>query len=171
MIEHYKSNAPDLFDPITFSGGTALHIAVCSKKEQPLKALLDILSAITTTITTTTAAITTTRQNDFLKRGSYHGNTVLHHATIYGNFEAVKLLVERYPDLVSITNKSGETPLFTAAEFDDTDIVRLLLESLSGQTVDHHLRCLPSIHCQRLDKVSILSAAILGQHFGNNLSL
>ncbi|CAK7351535.1 unnamed protein product [Dovyalis caffra] len=164
MIEHYESNAPDLLAPFTFSRDTALHIAVCSKKEQPLKALLHILC--------TTTAITIARQKDLLRSQNSHGNTVLHHATIYGNFEAVKLLVESYPDLVSITNNSGETPLFTAAEFADADIVRLLLESLSGQTVDHRLRCLPSIHRQRsVDRLSILSAAILGQHFETALVL
>jgi ankyrin repeat protein len=39
-------------------------------------------------------------EEDFLKIKNKFGNTVLHEATIYGNYEAVRLLVERCPDLL-----------------------------------------------------------------------
>ena len=43
----------------------------------------------------------------------------------YGNYEAVRFLVECCPDLISITNKYGETPLFTGAAFGEAEIVRV----------------------------------------------
>ncbi|CAK7351527.1 unnamed protein product [Dovyalis caffra] len=161
MIDHYKSNPSDLFHSVTSVNDTALHVAVCSKTEQPLKDLLALLPSID--------------QENLLKRRNNYGNTVLHEATIYGNFEAVELLVELYPDLVSIRNNYGETPLFTAAEFAEAKIVKFLLESVSQQIVDEDGRLL-SIHCQRSgkrrsDNVSILSAAILGQHHDTALML
>ncbi|XP_011001728.1 PREDICTED: uncharacterized protein LOC105108923, partial [Populus euphratica] len=93
------------------------------------------------------------------------GNTVLHEATIYGNNKAVKLLVERCPELLSVPNEFGETPLFTAAGFAETEIVEFLIRSKPGQRVDDDGLLLP-IHRQRtVDSMSILSAAIIGQNF------
>ncbi|CAK7349432.1 unnamed protein product [Dovyalis caffra] len=167
MIDHYHLHFSDLLNPVTSSQDTALHIAVCSQKEQPLKALLALLpSEDDGTEELENTFFENISQPNPLKRENKYGNTVLHEATIYGNFEAVKLLVERYPDLVTIANVYGETPLFTAAEFADPEIVKFLLVSLSKEIVEEHGR-LKSIHRQRpsFDNLSILSAAILGQHY------
>ena len=100
-----------------------------------------------------------------------YGNTVLHEATIYGNYEAVRFLVECCPDLISITNNFGETPLFTAAGFGEAEIVEFLIATKPEQCVFDKINLL-SIHRQRRkDDLSILGAAIIGQHFGNNFSL
>ncbi|CAK7351545.1 unnamed protein product, partial [Dovyalis caffra] len=97
---------------------------------------------------------------------------VLHEATIYRNFEAVKLLVQRCPDLVSIRNDSGETPLFKAAKFAEAEMVKFLLQLPTQNMVDDD-GCIESIHRQRSsDHLSnILSAAILGQHYETALML
>eukprot|EP00258_Populus_trichocarpa_P051458 XP_024467477.1 uncharacterized protein LOC7485389 isoform X1 [Populus trichocarpa] len=161
MINYYKKHSEYLLSPLTASKETALHIAVCSKQEQPLKDLLEIMKENELPLPET----------EFLKKTNKFDNTVLHEATIYGNNKAVKLLVERCPELLSVPNKFGETPLFTAAGFAETEIVKFLIRSKRGQCVDDDGLLLP-IHRQRtVDNLSILSAAIIGQNFETALLL
>ena len=156
MIDYYQENFEYLFSPVTLSLDTGFHLAVHSNEEQPLKYLLGIIEGREFILTET--------RNKF-------GNTVLHEATIYGNYEAVRLLVECCPDLISITNKYGETPLFTAAGYGEAEIVEFLIRSKPEQCVVYENNLL-SIHRQRWkDGLSILGAAILGHDFGNNFSL
>jgi ankyrin repeat protein len=166
MVDYYKENLQYLFSPVTLSLDTGLHLAVHSNDEQPLKELLAIMEG---------------REFFLTESLNKFGNTVLHEATIYGNSEAVRLLVDRYPYLISITNKYGETPLFTAAAFGEAEIVEFLIATKPEECVDSDGRIL-SIHRQRSkdgqsilhqrskDGLSILGAAIIGQHFGNNYS-
>jgi ankyrin repeat protein len=166
MVDYYKENSVYLFSPVTLSLDTGFHLAVHSNEEQPLKDLLGIMEGRDFILTET--------RNEF-------GNTVLHEATIYGNYEAVRFLVDCCPDLISITNKYGETPLFTAAGFGEAEIVEFLIATKPEECVDCNGRIL-SIHRQRSkdglsilgqrsnDGQSILGAAIIGQHFGNNYS-
>ncbi|RQO97345.2 hypothetical protein POPTR_011G019500v4 [Populus trichocarpa] len=161
MINYYKKHSEYLLSPLTASKETALHIAVCSKQEQPLKDLLEIMKENELPLPET----------EFLKKTNKFDNTVLHEATIYGNNKAVKLLVERCPELLSVPNKFGETPLFTAAGFAETEIVKFLIRSKRGQCEDDDGLLLP-IHRQRtVDNLSILSAAIIGQNFETALLL
>ena len=166
MVDYYKENLQYLFSPVTLSLDTGLHLAVHSNDEQPLKELLAIMEG---------------REFFLTESLNKFGNTVLHEATIYGNSEAVRLLVDRYPYLISITNKYGETPLFTAAAFGEAEIVEFLIATKPEECVDCNGRIL-SIHRQRSkdgqsilhqrskDGLSILGAAIIGQHFGDNYS-
>jgi len=157
MIDYYQKNFEYLFSPVTLSLDTGFHLAVHSNEEQPLRDLLEIVKEKESPST----------EEDFLKITNKFGNTVLHEATIYGNYEAVRLLVERFPDLITIPNKYSETPLFTAAGFGEAEIVEFLIRS---KPVDDKHRLL-SIHRKRRDGLSILGAAILGHDFGNNFSL
>jgi hypothetical protein len=161
MIDYYQEHFEYFFSPVTHSLDTVLHLAVHSNEEQPLKDLLElVIKGIAFLVT----------EEEFLKTENKFGNTVLHEATIYGNSEAVRLLVDRCPALISIPNKFGETPLFTAAGFGEAEIVEFLIRSKPKQCVDD--KCgLSSIHRQRTDGLSILGAAITGQHFGNYFSL
>jgi ankyrin repeat protein len=161
MIDFYQEHFEKIGCPVTPYKDTGLHLAVHSKKEQPLKALLEIMKERELPVT----------EEEFLEKGNQFGNTALHEATIYGNYEAVKLLVERCPELISKANQFGETPLFTAAGFATTAIVEFLIGSKREQCVDNNGPLL-SIHKKRSkDDLSILSAAIIGQKFGNNSSL
>ncbi|XP_052301237.1 uncharacterized protein LOC18110678 isoform X5 [Populus trichocarpa] len=167
MVDYYKENLQYLFSPVTLSLDTGLHLAVHSNDEQPLKELLAIMEG---------------REFFLTESLNKFGNTVLHEATIYGNSEAVRLLVDRYPYLISITNKYGETPLFTAAAFGEAEIVEFLIATKPEECVDSDGRIL-SIHRQRSkdgqsilhqrskDGLSILGAAIIGQHFETALLL
>ena len=161
MIDYYQKNFEYLFSPVTLSLDTGFHLAVHSNEEQPLRDLLEIVKEKESPST----------EEDFLKITNKFGNTVLHEATIYGNYEAVRLLVERFPDLITIPNKYSETPLFTAAGFGEAEIVEFLIRSKPEQCVFDKNR-LSSIHRQRRkDNLSILGAAIIGQHLGNYFSL
>ncbi|XP_011013420.1 PREDICTED: uncharacterized protein LOC105117456, partial [Populus euphratica] len=151
MIDYYQKHFKKIRCPVTASKDNVLHLAVISKKVQPLKDLLEIMKQ-------------RSLPEAFLKRRNQFGNTALHEATIYGNFEAVRLLVERCADLLSIANNYGETPLFTAAGFAETEIVQFLIHSKPEQCVDDNGLLL--IHRKRKeDELSILSAAILGRKF------
>ncbi|KAL9384165.1 hypothetical protein Peur_024488 [Populus x canadensis] len=155
MIDYYQEHFEFLYSPVTLSLDTGFHLAVHSNAERPLKDLLEIMGVI--------EFLTKTR-NKF-------GNTVLHEATIYGNSEAVVLLVERCPNLISIPNEFGETPLFTAAAFGEAKIVEFLIGFKPEECVDCN-GCILSIHLKRSkDGLSILGAAIIGQHFETALLL
>ncbi|KAJ6893166.1 hypothetical protein NC652_027243 [Populus alba x Populus x berolinensis] len=155
MIDYYQEHGEFLYSPVTLSLDSGFHLAVHSNAERPLKDLLEIMGVI--------EFLTGTR-NKF-------GNTVLHEATIYGNYEAVRLLVERCPGFISIPNVFGETPLFTAAAFGEAKIVEYLIASKPEECVDCN-GCILSIHRQRSkDDLSILGAAIIGQHFETALLL
>ncbi|KAJ6925205.1 hypothetical protein NC652_018216 [Populus alba x Populus x berolinensis] len=161
MIKYCQEHFEKIHCPVTPSNDTVLHLAVYSKTEHPLKDLLEIMKKRELPLTET----------EFLKKRNKFGNTALHEATIYGKYEAVRLLVERCPELLSISNDFGETPLFTAAEFAETEIVEFLIRSKPGQCVDDNGRLLPT-HSQRtVDELSILSAAIIGQKFETALLL
>jgi hypothetical protein len=165
MVHHYRERASHVPFPVTFSEDTALHLAVYSKQEQPLKDLLEIVNDMEFLVPETESLVP---EIQFLKRKNKFGNTALHEATICGNYEAVRLLVECCEDLLKETNNYGETPLFTAAGFAEAEIVGFLIRSKPQQCVDDKCRIL-SIHRKRTeDDLSILSAAIRGQHFGNN---
>jgi ankyrin repeat protein len=187
MLDHYQERVLDVPFPVTLSADTALHLAVYSKQEQPLKDLLDIVKDIKSLLPETEFLVPDETESpvpetespvpeteshvpeiEILKRKNKFGNTALHEATIYGNYEAARLLVERCPDLLLIRNEFGETPLFTAAGFAEAEIVEFLITSKPEKCVDDKCRIL-SIHRKRTeDDLSILSAAIRGQHFGNN---
>ncbi|XP_073268716.1 uncharacterized protein [Populus alba] len=156
MVDYYKKNLQYLFSRVTLSLDTGFHLAVHSNEEQPLKDLLGIM-----------------KEREFFlpETRNKFGNTVLHEATIYGNYEAVRLLVERCPDLLWIPNEVGETPLFTAAAFGEAEMVEFLIRSKPEQCVDDNGHLL-SNHRQRWkDGLSILGAAIIGQHFETALLL
>nr|XP_034909741.1 uncharacterized protein LOC118045265 [Populus alba] len=194
MVDHYQERVLDVPLPVTLSADTALHLAVYSKQGQPLKDLLEIVKDIKELLPETEFLLPDETKSrvpeiepetespvpeteslepeiQFLKRKNKFGNTALHEATIYGNYEAARLLVERCPDLLKEKNNYGETPLFTAAGFAETDIVEFLIRSEPEKCVDCNGRIL-SIHRKRKeDNLSILSAAIRGQHFETALLL
>nr|TKS07558.1 hypothetical protein D5086_0000111960 [Populus alba] len=93
--------------------------------------------------------------------------------TIYPTFNVADISEYHPLDeyLISITNNFGETPLFTAAGFSEAEIVEFLIASKPEECVDYNGHIL-SIHRQRSkDGLSILGAAIIGQHFETALLL
>uniref|UniRef100_A0A6N2M0D4 PGG domain-containing protein n=1 Tax=Salix viminalis TaxID=40686 RepID=A0A6N2M0D4_SALVM len=152
MVDYYEKFPGELLRPVTLSLDTGFHLAVHSNKGKPLEDLKSWRKK------------KAQRKNKF-------GNTALHEATINGNYEAVRLLVERCADLLSIRNEDGETPLFTAAGFGQAGIVKFLILSQQEQCVNDQWRLLPIHRKRSKDKQPILGAAIVGQHFETALLL
>ncbi|KAK1571710.1 hypothetical protein Q3G72_021704 [Acer saccharum] len=150
-------NTFNILYPMTVAKDTAFHVAVHSGREQPLKHLLervhDPMGA-----------------NVFMTNA--YGNTVLHEAAINHNIAAVKLLVgDKYvtPEQLLKRNRSGQTPLFKAASFGSTKVVRYLASQPKQMICDN--KKLEDAHRTRNDGTSILHAAVRGEHFGTALEL
>ncbi|KAK1557401.1 hypothetical protein Q3G72_024091 [Acer saccharum] len=147
---------------MTVANDTAFHIAVHSKSEQPLESLLK-------------------RVNNFefirnvLKTTNAYENTVLHEAAINHNIKAVKLLVEGpyvTPEQLLERNMSGQTPLFKAAAFGSTKVVKYLASRANKMiTIGDNKQQLDDKHRINDDGFSILHAAVRGEHFGTALEL
>ncbi|KAK1570641.1 hypothetical protein Q3G72_004979 [Acer saccharum] len=113
------------YPKMTVAKDNAFHIAVHSKSEQPLKQLLERVvnyGHIRTNVLNTANA---------------YENMVLHEAAINHNIAAVKLLVRGgyvTPDQLLERNKSGQTPLFKAAAFGSTKVVKYLASQPNQMT-------------------------------------
>ncbi|KAI9198701.1 hypothetical protein LWI28_020823 [Acer negundo] len=147
---------------MTVAKDNAFHIAVHSKREEPLKQLLERVNSdhIRDNVLNTTNA---------------YENTVLHEAAINHNIAAVKLLVEGgyvTPEQLLERNMSGQTPLFKAAAFGSTKVVMYLASQQNQITSsdDDHKK-LQDAHRTKNDETSILHAAVRGEHFGTALEL
>ncbi|PRQ51049.1 putative ankyrin repeat-containing domain, PGG domain-containing protein [Rosa chinensis] len=64
-----------------------------------------------------------------LQKTEETGNSVLHLAARFGHVELVAYIIKLLPDLVSVRNVKGETPLHEACRQGNTSVVKLLLEA------------------------------------------
>ncbi|KAF3450111.1 hypothetical protein FNV43_RR06191 [Rhamnella rubrinervis] len=130
---------------ITWSGDTALHVAVSNCKEDFVKRLVE--------------AIKTCGQRDeeALAVKNDRGNTALHLAASMGNVKMCGHIASNDPSLVGVSNLEGETPLFLTALRGHKDAFLCL----------HHI-CGPKQgkgYCQRNDHETVLHCAIAGEYF------
>ncbi|KAL5773219.1 hypothetical protein ACOSQ2_013143 [Xanthoceras sorbifolium] len=151
-------NAFKILLPMTVAKDTAFHIAVHSKTDQLLKYLLERVEQVGDPM----------GANVFITND--YENTVLHEAAINYNITEVKLLVEKNyvkAEQLLKRNRSGQTSLFKAASFGSTKVVRYLA-SQPGQTTrdENNNTKLADAHHIRNDGISILHAAVRGEHFG-----
>ncbi|KAK1557352.1 hypothetical protein Q3G72_023070 [Acer saccharum] len=147
---------------MTVAGDNAFHIAVHSKSEQPLKHLLE---RVANSDHMFASVLYTTNAYD---------NTVLHEAAINHNIKAVKLLVGgRYVTNEQLLerNKSGQTPLFKAAAFGSTKVVKYLASQPHQTIASADYKKLGEAHRIKDEGFSILHAAVQGEHFGTALEL
>ncbi|KAH7569420.1 hypothetical protein JRO89_XS06G0158800 [Xanthoceras sorbifolium] len=148
-----------LLCPVSVDGINIVHLAVHSGSKEPLNQILSNTDLI----------------ESFTGAGNAQGNTVLHEAAVSGNLEAVMLLVELKEELLlhEKSNDIGETPLFRAAAFGNTKIVKFLAKQ-KGRRIncdDGIIVQLRDIHRKRNDGASILHAAVQGNNFGTALEL
>ncbi|KAL5842427.1 hypothetical protein ACOSQ3_013030 [Xanthoceras sorbifolium] len=148
-----------LLCPVSVDGNNIVHLAVHSGSKEPLNQILSNTDLI----------------ESFTGAGNAQGNTVLHEAAVSGNLEAVMLLVELKEELLlhEKSNDIGETPLFRAAAFGNTKIVKFLAKQ-KGRRIncdDGIIVQLRDIHRKRNDGASILHAAVQGNNFGTALEL
>ncbi|KAK1570697.1 hypothetical protein Q3G72_005872 [Acer saccharum] len=148
---------------MTVAKDNAFHIAVHSKSEEPLKQLLERV-----------VNSDHIRENVLNTYNAYE-NTVLHEAAINHNIAAVKHLVRGgyvTPAQLLERNKSGQTPLFKAAAFGSTKVVKYLASRPNQMTrSDDGHKKLQDAHRTKNDETSILHAAVRGEHFGTALEL
>ncbi|KAI3725328.1 hypothetical protein L1987_65113 [Smallanthus sonchifolius] len=90
------------------------------------------------------------------------GNTILHEAGFNNKtVEAAAEMIARAPMLLGMTNRLGETPLFTAAISGKTKIFKLLHREVLRTTLGQDLRNF----LQRDDKSTILHKAIFSRNY------
>ncbi|XP_044499379.1 uncharacterized protein LOC123220853 [Mangifera indica] len=145
----------------------AFHLAVFSKSIDPLQFLLDI-----------------SKEHSVVRYGylekSGNGNTPLHEAAANGNLEAVKALVFHHwrlleediedpprEKLQEAVNEDKETPLFLAAAFGKTEVVKFLAETSfeshkrliyqeeKGRTEEEKYSKLKNIHRQNIRSIKV----------------
>ncbi|TXG46858.1 hypothetical protein EZV62_026152 [Acer yangbiense] len=159
MIKFFDENFNILFHQMTVAKDTAFHLAVLSKKEEPLKQLLTMLEQDENPMWN---SVFITNAN---------GNTVLHEAASHHNIAAMKLLVPlecNYATQEQLVkrNRSGQTPLFKAASFGSTKVVKYLASLPYQMITCDNKQQLRDEHRTRNDRTSILHAAVRGEHFG-----
>ncbi|KAK0578915.1 hypothetical protein LWI29_018314 [Acer saccharum] len=155
MIKFFDDdrNTFNILYPMTVAKDTAFHLAVHSKKEEPLKQLLERVE---------------NPMGDSVFITNAYKNTVLHVAALNNNIAALKLLVEcnyATQEQLVTRNRSGQTPLFKAASFGSTKVVKYLASQPNQMNLDNKQQ-LRDEHRTRNDRTSILHAAVRGEHFG-----
>lgn len=129
--------------PMTTSNDTAVHLAVYSGEEEPLRGLLAAMSDV---------------HEEFWRNSA--GNTPLHEAATVGNLAAVKLLVQYNKEDLAVENIRGETPLFRAARCGHLHIVDYFLEDCE----DFFTRS--SSNWTTRKEIPLIHAAIQSEKFG-----
>ncbi|KAH7514932.1 hypothetical protein FEM48_Zijuj11G0142600 [Ziziphus jujuba var. spinosa] len=147
MKRFYEENREAVFYPLTVTNDTAFHIAVYSRTKSPLEELIQIVP------------------NPPIARADDKKNTPLHEAGAIGNIEAAQVLMRWSPEQLEARNALGETPMFRAAAFGMTEMVKYLASEVRSRHRNMHIQRI------RDDNTSILQSAIHGQHFETALWL
>ncbi|XP_060674603.1 uncharacterized protein LOC132804341 [Ziziphus jujuba] len=147
MKRFYEKNKEALFDPLTVTNDTPFHIAVYSRTKSPLEELIQMVP------------------NPPIEKADDKKCTPLHEAAAIGNVEAAQVLVRCSPEQLEARNAVGETPMYRAAAFGMTEVVKYLASEVRSRNLDMHFQRI------RYDNTSILHSAIHGQHFGLSLFL
>nr|XP_048319583.1 serine/threonine-protein phosphatase 6 regulatory ankyrin repeat subunit C-like [Ziziphus jujuba var. spinosa] len=142
MKRFYEENREAVFYPLTVTNDTPFHIAVYSRTKSPLEELIQIVP------------------NPPIAKADDKKNTPLHEAGAIGNIEAAQVLMRCSPEQLEARNALGETPMFRAAAFGMTEMVKYLAFEVRSSQCDMHIQRI------RDDNTSILHSAIQGQHFG-----
>jgi ankyrin repeat protein len=156
MKSFYDKHPEHVVRPLTIDGLTALHIAgYSSEGTKLLQHLLSLLPPSEIPLA--------------ISKKSDHHNNVFHEVASTNNVASAKLLISELSQnnlsklkmILEDRNQIGETSIFRAAALGQTKMVKFLAKILVGDI---------SPHFHRHDSISILHAAVLGQHFGLSLS-
>ncbi|PON91305.1 Transmembrane protein [Trema orientale] len=135
--------------PLTVSHDTLLHIAIYMRHETIAR---EILNNIKNNI-----------KDDryVLVARNALGDTVLHEAAATNMTGLAKEMLSLAPELLSMNNNLGETPLFRATHHGQAQMFELLAHEVDqkGQEFRH-------LHLSRADSTSILHISILAEFFG-----
>ncbi|XP_060674596.1 uncharacterized protein LOC125418827 isoform X2 [Ziziphus jujuba] len=147
MKRFYEENREAVSHPLTVTNDTAFHIAVYSGTKSPLEELIQIVP------------------NPPIAKADDKKNTPLHEAGAIGNIETAQVLMRCSPEQLEARNALGETPMFRAAAFGMTEMVKYLAFEVRSRQCDMEIQRI------RDDETSILHSAIHGQHFETALWL
>ncbi|XVE87720.1 hypothetical protein DITRI_Ditri19aG0010500 [Diplodiscus trichospermus] len=160
MTGIYWKNPDALFKPITAGRHTMFHIAARKERAEVLQALVKMVPQ--------------SKKRELLKMKNILGNTILHEVAASTNIKAANILnrellysdgpmnheieIREREEILADRNKLGETSLFRAAGWGNKQMVMRLASEIErvGNLHDHY---------KRDDQVSILHAAVIGQHF------
>ncbi|EXB77016.1 Ankyrin repeat-containing protein [Morus notabilis] len=134
--------------PLTVSHDTVLHIAIYMERKDIARQIL--------------AKITNERDyRHLLTTRNSAGDTVLHEAAATGMTELAKEMLSLAPELLSINNRLGETPLFRAAHYGQAEMFNLLADQVDKKGPEFQ-----KLHLSREDSTTILHITILAEFFG-----
>ena len=144
MESYFMKHKDAVYCSLTVNKDTAIHIAVYSGNFELLKKLLDVEATV---------------KFELHELTDDYGNTPLHVAAAEGDVCMARLLIDKDKDaqLLKTKNSRGETPLFTAAAFGCTKMVKEFLVRNVQDWTNHR---------RRNDSVSILHVAVIGKNFG-----
>ncbi|BFG40775.1 hypothetical protein CerSpe_270490 [Prunus speciosa] len=166
LKQHYGDNPRELLDPLTTNNDTALNLVAFAGRKDVLEFLISLIKEAP-------------QLHRALRMENGQGNTTLHEVAASGNLDAAMLLVRLdnrvraelarldldrngaddeacYRPVVEIRNQMGETPLYRAAAFGHTKLVKYLVSQV--EDIEPHLL--------QIHKLSILYIAVIGHHFG-----
>ncbi|XP_048320444.1 uncharacterized protein LOC107434982 isoform X1 [Ziziphus jujuba] len=147
MKRFYEKNREALFYPLTVTNDTPFNIAVYSRTKSPIEELIQMVP------------------NPPIDKADDKKCTPLHEAGAIGNVEAAQVLVRCSPKQLEARNAVGETPMYRAAAFGMTEVVKYLASEVRSRNLDMPFQRI------RYDHTSILQSAIHGQHFETALWL
>ncbi|KAL6269224.1 hypothetical protein ACE6H2_026135 [Prunus campanulata] len=136
LKQHYRENPRELLDPLTTNNDTALNLVAFAGRKDVLEFLISLIKEAP-------------QLHRALRMENGQGNTTLHEVAASGNLDAAMLLVRLdnrvraelarldldrngaddeacYRPVVEIRNQMGETPLYRAAAFGHTKLVKYL---------------------------------------------
>nr|CAN77609.1 hypothetical protein VITISV_039462 [Vitis vinifera] len=139
---------------MTIHMDTVLHMATYSKQADLVLKLLENLPE--------THLNKLTLQNDA-------GNTILHEAaTSNSTTNAAREMLNKAPELLSLSNFLGETPIFRAARYGKTRVFEFLATEVdkvcARMTEEHRI----DAFFRRMDGTTILHISILAEHFAKS---
>ncbi|GMY16799.1 isoform 2 of ankyrin-2 [Fagus crenata] len=147
VVEIYRKKPMAHEAKLTWSGDTALHIAVSDGQEERVEELVGSISAQRKD-----------KEKKVLEIGNEKGNTPLHIAASMGNVAMCQCIAKVDKSLVGARNHGNETHFFLAALYGKKEVF-LCFHELCGTENGYN-------YCRRKDGDTILHCAISGDYFG-----
>ena len=153
--EFFRNDPKALLEPFDLQGNTAIHIATKSDNPQLLRELLERVPQLD--------------RRRALRILNAHGATVMHSLVSCSHVEMVDLLLsydaEIEPEegpLLELKNDIGETPFYRAAKRGNLKLLKKMVNHVTD--MEKHFN-------RDSDDTSILHIAIIGQYFGESITL
>ncbi|XP_050215030.1 uncharacterized protein LOC126666120 [Mercurialis annua] len=158
VIKFYEKHQDYMMFPLNMNRDTVFHLAMYSNTKQPFLHLQQIFKNYSVF----------EESDDLFFSRNERGNTILHEAVAVGNLDVIGILVREYPTLIDKKNVLDENPLYTAAAFGQTEIIKFLSEFYGRRNI---VKIMSKCERRKIDGKSIIQVAIEGEHFETALLL